>query len=249
MNPAPHGGSRAILTATNLFRRYGRGPGAVAALDGVSLDLGTGTFTALMGPSGSGKSTFLQCVSGLDRPDSGSVRLGGHELTGMDESAITRLRRRQVGFVFQSYNLIPALTTDQNIRLPARLGGHRLDEAWVRSVLEWTGLRPLLKRRPPQLSGGQQQRVAVARALSTRPHVIVADEPTGALDSGTGREILGLLRHCVDDLGQTVLMVTHDPVAAARADEVVFMRDGRLDGALVGPTVDAINEAIRVRDR
>lgn len=244
MTPRSCGSTPGILRASDLRKRYGRGHGALTALDGVSLELNAGTFTALMGPSGSGKSTFLQCASGLDRPDSGSVMLSERELTTLSESAMTKLRRRHVGFVFQSYNLMSALTSEQNMRLPARLGGQRLDETWVSTVVDGTGLRPLLKRRPHELSGGQQQRVALARALVGQPDVIFADEPTGALDSRTGKEILGLLRRCVCDFGQTVLMVTHDPAAAGYADSVVFMHDGRLNGGFRNPSVDAINDAM-----
>ncbi|MEV6883005.1 ABC transporter ATP-binding protein [Streptomyces sp. NPDC051135] len=207
-------------------RRYGRGAGAVHALAGVDLALPRGTFTAVMGPSGSGKSTFLQCAAGLDRPSAGSVRLGGTEITGMSENALTELRRSRLGFVFQAFNLLPSLTVEQNVLLPMRLAGQRQDRGRAAEVLARVGLADKARRRPGELSGGQQQRVAVARALVTAPDVIFADEPTGALDTGTAAEVLGLLRHAVDTLGATVVMVTHDPAAAAWADRVLFLADG-----------------------
>ncbi|NGO45612.1 ABC transporter ATP-binding protein [Streptomyces ureilyticus] len=207
-------------------RQYGRGAGSVHALAGVDLALPRGTFTAIMGPSGSGKSTFLQCAAGLDRPTSGSVRLGGTEITGMNENELTELRRSRLGFVFQAFNLLPSLTVEQNVLLPVRLAGQRQDRRRAAAVLAQVGLADKARRRPGELSGGQQQRVAVARALVTTPDVIFADEPTGALDTGTAAEVLGLLRHGVDALGATVVMVTHDPTAAAWADRVLFLADG-----------------------
>jgi putative ABC transport system ATP-binding protein len=207
-------------------RQYGRGSGAVHALAGIDLALPRGTFTAVMGPSGSGKSTFLQCAAGLDRPTTGSVRLGGTEITGLNENEVTKLRRSRLGFVFQSFNLLPSLTVEQNVLLPMRLAGHRQDRRRAAGVLAQVGLADKARRRPAELSGGQQQRVAVARALVTSPDVIFADEPTGALDTGTAAEVLGLLRHTVDQLGATVVMVTHDPAAAAWADRVLFLADG-----------------------
>ncbi|MGC5034402.1 ABC transporter ATP-binding protein [Streptomyces sp. DT190] len=211
-------------------RRYG----AVTALDGVSLALPAGSFTAVMGPSGSGKSTLLQCAAGLDRPDAGSVTVGGTELTGLSERRLTLLRRERIGFVFQAFNLLPALTAEQNVALPLRLAGRRVPKARVRQALEQVGLADRGRHRPGELSGGQQQRVALARALVTRPAVLFGDEPTGALDTRTGREVLGLLRGMVDREGQTVVMVTHDPVAAAHADRVVFLVDGRVGAELTG---------------
>ncbi|OKK10071.1 ABC transporter ATP-binding protein [Streptomyces sp. CB02400] len=207
-------------------RQYGRGAGTVHALAGVDLALPRGTFTAVMGPSGSGKSTFLQCAAGLDRPTAGSVRLGGTEITGMSENELTELRRSRLGFVFQAFNLLPSLTVEQNVLLPMRLAGQRQDRRRAQAVLAQVGLADKAKRRPGELSGGQQQRVAVARALVTSPDVIFADEPTGALDTGTAAEVLGLLRNAVDALGATVVMVTHDPAAAAWADRVLFLADG-----------------------
>jgi putative ABC transport system ATP-binding protein len=214
--------------------------GSVTALDGVSLAFPAGTFTAVMGPSGSGKSTLLQCAAGLDRPTCGSVAVGGTELTGLSERRLTLLRRERVGFVFQAFNLLPSLTAEQNVALPLRLAGHRVPAARVRQALGQVGLADRARHRPSQLSGGQQQRVALARALITRPDVLFGDEPTGALDTRTGREVLGLLRGMVDREGQTVVMVTHDPVAAAYADRVVFLVDGCVSGELTGADADTI---------
>ncbi|WP_217243297.1 ABC transporter ATP-binding protein [Streptomyces sp. AC555_RSS877] len=215
-------------------RKYGAGGGTVTALDDVSLAFPTGTFTAVMGPSGSGKSTLLHCAAGLEGPTSGSVRLGGTELTALSERKLTLLRRERVGFVFQAFNLLPSLTAAQNVTLPLRLAGRRPPKARVREVLAQVGLTDRAGHRPSQLSGGQQQRVALARALITRPEVLFGDEPTGALDSRTGREVLTLLRAMVDTEGRTVVMVTHDPVAASYADRVVFLVDGRVHGELAG---------------
>jgi putative ABC transport system ATP-binding protein len=221
---------------------YGKGESAVTALREVSIGLPTGSFTAVMGPSGSGKSTFLHCAAGLDRPTSGSVFLGDLELGGLREGALTKVRRERIGFVFQAYNLLQALTVSQNITLPLRLAGARVDEAWLAEVAANVGLTEQLDRRPSQLSGGQQQRVAIARALVARPDAVFADEPTGALDTRTARQILQLLRDVVDRLGQTVLMVTHDPVAASYADTVVFLADGQLAGELRSPTAELVAE-------
>ncbi|MEU6550612.1 ABC transporter ATP-binding protein [Streptomyces sp. NPDC046915] len=215
-------------------RRYGTGDGAVTALDGVTLGFPRGTFTAVMGPSGSGKSTLLQCAAGLDRPTSGSVRVGGTELAGLSERRLTLLRRDRIGFVFQAFNLLPSLTAEQNVALPLRLAGRRPSRARVREALDRVGLADRSRHHPSELSGGQQQRVALARALITRPEVLFGDEPTGALDSRTGREVLRLLRDMVDREDRTVVMVTHDPVAASCADRVVFLVDGRLTGELSG---------------
>ncbi|WP_217245503.1 ABC transporter ATP-binding protein [Streptomyces sp. AC602_WCS936] len=224
----------------SVSRRYGSGDSAVTALDEVSLDFPSGTFTAVMGPSGSGKSTLLQCAAGLDRPTSGSVVVGGTELTGLSERRLTLLRRERIGFVFQAFNLLPSLTAAQNVALPLRLAGRRPSRPRVREALDRVGLADRARHRPTELSGGQQQRVALARALITRPEVLFADEPTGALDSRTGRQVLALLRDMVDREGQTVVMVTHDPVAASYADRVVFLVDGRPDGELTGAGADAI---------
>lgn len=209
-------------------REYGRGGNTVHALRGIDLTLYRGSFTAVMGPSGSGKSTFLQCAAGLDRPTAGTVRLGGTEITGLSENKLTVLRRTRLGFVFQAFNLLPSLTVEQNVVLPTRLAGHRPDRRRAAEVLAQVGLADKARRRPSELSGGQQQRVAIARALVARPDVVFADEPTGALDTTTAAEILGLLRQAVDGLGSTVVMVTHDPAAAAWADRVLFLADGSI---------------------
>ncbi|AZP18457.1 ABC transporter ATP-binding protein [Streptomyces aquilus] len=224
------------IRLTSVSRRYGDGDDGVRALDGVSLTFPGGTFTAVMGPSGSGKSTLLQCAAGLDRPTSGSVRIGDTELTGMSERRLTLLRRERVGFVFQSYNLLPSLTAEQNVVLPLRLAGRRVSKARAREALRRVGLGDRARHRPDRLSGGQQQRVALARALITRPEVLFADEPTGALDTRTGHEVLSLLRGLVDTEDRTIVMVTHDPVAASYADRVVFLVDGRVHGELTGPS-------------
>jgi putative ABC transport system ATP-binding protein len=223
-------------------KTYGSGPSAVTALDGVSLTLRRSSFTAVMGPSGSGKTTFLHCAAGLDRPTSGRVLLGDTELTGRKETELTRLRRERIGFVFQAYNLIGALTVAQNIALPLRLANRPVDNAFLAEVMRSVGLDVPADRRPAKLSGGQQQRVAIARALITRPDVVFLDEPTGALDTRTARQVLGVLRQAVDRWGQTALMVTHDPVAASYADRVVFLADGRLVGELRQPTPEQIAE-------
>jgi putative ABC transport system ATP-binding protein len=227
---------------TEVSKVYGRGATSVTALDKVSIALARGSFTAVMGPSGSGKSTFLHCAAGLDRPTTGTVRLGDTDLSKLKEVALTQLRRERIGFVFQAYNLLPALDVRQNITLPLRLAGREVDEVWLRDVVAKVGLTDRLGHLPSELSGGQQQRVAIARALVTRPEVMFADEPTGALDTRTGRQVLSLLREVVDYFGQTVLMVTHDPVAASFADRVVFLADGRLAGSIERPTPAAVAE-------
>jgi putative ABC transport system ATP-binding protein len=219
---------------------YGKGEGSVVALDGVTLGFDGGSFTAVMGPSGSGKSTFLHVAAGLDRPTQGTIRLGGVDLADQSETKLTELRRDRVGFVFQAFNLMPSLTVAENIRLPVRLGKGRLDRDWLHEVVARTGLSDRLRHRPSELSGGQQQRVAIARALVTRPDVLFADEPTGALDTSTSREVLELLREIVDTTGQTVVMVTHDPTSAAHADRVVFLADGQVAGTLEAPTADVV---------
>jgi putative ABC transport system ATP-binding protein len=224
----------------SISRRFGSGGGAVTALDQVSLSFPRGSFTAVMGPSGSGKSTLLQCAAGLDRPTSGSVTVGGTELTKLSETKLTLLRRERIGFVFQAFNLLPSLTAAQNVALPLRLAGRRPAKEQVREALRQVGLADRARHRPTELSGGQQQRVALARALITRPEVLFGDEPTGALDSGTSREVLALLRGMVEGESQTVIMVTHDPVAASYADRVVFLVDGRVNGELVGASAEDI---------
>jgi putative ABC transport system ATP-binding protein len=221
---------------------YGRGESSVAALRDVSLGFPRGSFTAVMGPSGSGKSTFLHCAAGLDRPTSGSVYLGDLDLGSMNEDGLSRLRRERVGFVFQAFNLVPSLTAAQNITLPLRLAKRRPDAAWLGEVIERVGLTHRVDHKPGELSGGQQQRIAIARALVGRPTVVFADEPTGALDMRTGKEVLALLRQAVDDLNQTVIMVTHDPTAAAQADTVVFLADGAIVDTMDGPSSDRVAE-------
>lgn len=228
------------LAVEGLTKRYGSGAGAVDALAGIDLVFSRGTFTAIMGPSGSGKSTFLACVAGLEPPTSGRVLLDGTDVTNWDETARTRMRRDRIGFVFQDFSLIPYLSAAENVALPARLAGRRAASKTVRRALARVGLEERAEHLPAALSGGQQQRVAIARALVTEPAVLLADEPTGALDSGTAREVLRMLRAAVDELGQTTVMVTHDPVAAAYANTVVFLVDGRVAGRMVDPTAEAV---------
>ena len=218
----------AAVRAVGLTKVYGTGDARVVALAGVDVTFERGGFTAIMGPSGSGKSTLMHCVAGLDRPDEGRIWLGDTELTGLRDDALTALRRDRIGFVFQAFNLLPTLTARENITLPFDLAGRKPDPLVVQGIVDVVGLGDRLDHRPGQLSGGQQQRVAVARALVTRPDVVFADEPTGALDSVASAEILGFLRRSVDELGQTVVMVTHDPAAAAYADTVLTLADGRV---------------------
>jgi putative ABC transport system ATP-binding protein len=232
----------AAVALREVRKVHGEGEGSVVALDGISIELSRGSFTAIMGPSGSGKSTFLHVAAGLDRPTAGTVALGGTDLAKLSERRLTILRRERIGFVFQAFNLLPSLTVTQNIALPLRLDGRRPRRAEVRDVAARVGLDGRLRHRPSQLSGGQQQRVAIARALVTRPEVVFADEPTGALDTQTGRGVLALLREVVDGDGHTVVMVTHDPQAAAYADRVVLLADGRLAGSLDAPSADEVAE-------
>jgi putative ABC transport system ATP-binding protein len=232
------------LRLDNVTKTYGSGRRQVTALAAISLTVPPQGFTAIMGPSGSGKSTFLHCAAGLDQPTRGAVWLGDTEISALKPRARTTFRRDHVGFVFQAYNLMSSLTVDQNVTLPLLLAGRTADRAHVEHVLESVGLADMHRRRPAELSGGQQQRVAIARALVTRPHVIFADEPTGALDSRTGQHILDLLRNASREQGQTVVMVTHDPVAAAQADRVLFLAEGRLAGHLDAPTAGAIAESL-----
>ena len=245
-NPAvvtPKASAPAPAVALRDVRKvHGRGEGAVVALDGVTAILSPGSFTAIMGPSGSGKSTFLNVAAGLDRPTSGSVALGGIDLAHLSERRLTILRRERIGFVFQAFNLLPSLTVAQNIALPLRLDGRRPRRSAVREIAARVGLEKRLRDRPSQLSGGQQQRVAIARALITRPEVVFADEPTGALDTQNGRGVLALLREVVDKDRHTVVMVTHDPIAAAYADRVMLLADGRVAGTLEAPSVDQVAE-------
>jgi putative ABC transport system ATP-binding protein len=238
-------GSRTGAPAVRLeavSRVYGKGAGAVHALRGVSVALPYGTFTAVMGPSGSGKSTLLQTAAGLDRPSGGRAWIGSVDLSRLGQTRLTELRRDRIGFVFQAFNLMPSLTVEQNVTLPLRLAGRRADPRQVAEVLGRVGLTDRRRHRPAELSGGQQQRAALARALVTRPEVLFADEPTGALDLRTGKAVLGLFRQLVDTLGLTVVMVTHDPVAASYADAVLFLADGRIVGQLDRPTAAAVAE-------
>lgn len=224
---------------------YGSGVTAVRALDAISAEFDSGRFTAIMGPSGSGKSTLLHCLAGLDRLTEGHVLLGGVELSELGDTAITVLRRERIGFVFQAFNLVPTLTARENILLPLTLGGKKPDQAWLAELAGALGIAERLDHRPAELSGGQQQRVATARALVTRPDLIFADEPTGNLDSRSAAELLARIRRAVDDYRQTVLMVTHDPRAAAYADRVLFLADGRVVRELLAPTADRVLDAIR----
>jgi putative ABC transport system ATP-binding protein len=242
--PADDVAAAPVVALRDVCKVHGQGDGAVVALDGVSVELPPGSFTAIMGPSGSGKSTFLHVAAGLDRPTSGTVALGGVPLAGLSERRLTMLRRERVGFVFQAFNLMPSLTVTQNIALPLRLDGRRPRRAEVREVAARVGLEQRLRHRPSQLSGGQQQRVAIARALVTRPEVVFADEPTGALDTRAGRGVLALLREVVDADGHTVVMVTHDPIAAAYADRVILLADGRIAGTLEAPDADEVAERL-----
>ncbi len=234
-----------IVSALDVDRVFGEGDAAVRALDGVTVDFPRGKFTAIMGPSGSGKSTLMHCLAGLDRPTSGTVVIDGVELGTLDDRRMTELRRDNVGFVFQFFNLLPMLTAEENIRLPLSLAGRKPDPERLQLLIDAVGLGDRLSHRPSALSGGQQQRVAIARALASKPAVVFADEPTGNLDSRSGGEILGFLRRAVDDLGQTVVMVTHDPVAAAHADRVLFLADGRLVDEMAEPTAATVLDRIK----
>ena len=236
--------STAGIALHEVRKVYGSGENTVSALDGVTIELPQRSFTAIMGPSGSGKSTLLHVAAGLDRPTSGNVAVGDTELTRLSERRLTLLRRERIGFIFQAFNLLPSLTVAQNIALPLRMDGRRARRSELREIASRVGLQDRMRHRPAQLSGGQQQRVAIARALITRPEVVFADEPTGALDTRTGQGVLQLLRHIVDDDGQTVVMVTHDPVAAAYADRVLMLADGRVAGVLEAPSVDDVAEQL-----
>jgi putative ABC transport system ATP-binding protein len=233
------------VTATSLTRTYGEGGSAVHALRGVSLEVPEGQFTAVMGPSGSGKSTLMHLLAGLDTPDAGSVRIAGEDITRMSDRELTRLRRRHIGFVFQSFNLLPTLSAQENVLLPLAIAGRKPEPEAVDALMERMGLAERRDHKPAQLSGGQQQRVAVARALVTRPTVLFADEPTGNLDSAAGADVLSLLRDAVDLDGQTTVMVTHDSRAAAIADRVLFLADGRIVADLEGPTEESILAALK----
>jgi len=239
----PAGGNAA--SATGLTKIYGHGDTRVYALDDVSVDFRRGEFTAIMGPSGSGKSTLMHCLAGLDAPTSGSVRIADTELTGLSDKKMTQLRRDRIGFVFQSFNLVPTLTALENITLPIDIAGRKPDRDWLDNVIDTLGLRNRLSHRPAELSGGQQQRVACARALAGRPEIIFGDEPTGNLDSRSSAEVLAILRNSVTHLGQTVVLVTHDPRAAGYADRVVFLADGRIVDELRSPTADRVLDRMK----
>ncbi len=238
-----------VVRGHELVKRYGEGGTAVEALRGVSADFAAGSFTAIMGPSGSGKSTLMHVLAGLDRPSAGWVEIDGIRLEGLSDHELTLLRRRAIGFVFQSFNLLPVLSAEENIALPVRLGGGELDRDWMEELIGTVRLGERREHRPSELSGGEQQRVAVARALITRPAVVFADEPTGNLDSTSGREVLSLLRHAVDTLGQTIVMVSHDASAAAVADRVLFLSDGRIVNCHERPSVNEILDHIKALQR
>jgi len=250
-SPAPFlettttGGGTAAAGAVDAMKIYGMGDAQVRALDGVTISFETGKFTAIMGPSGSGKSTLLHCLAGLDTLTSGATFIGDTYLAALNDKELTELRRTKVGFVFQAFNLIPTLTADENIRLPMMLGGEEGDAAWIDQVVTTVGMKDRLKHRPSELSGGQQQRVAVARALASKPQIIFADEPTGNLDSVTGNEILDFMRRAVREFGQTIVMVTHDPMAASYADRVVFVGDGKIVGEMLEPTADLVIDRMK----
>ncbi|MFD9860953.1 ABC transporter ATP-binding protein [Streptomyces alboflavus] len=237
--------SGSAARARGLTKAYGSGETAVLALDAVDVDIARQRFTAVMGPSGSGKSTLMHTLAGLDSVSAGQVWLGDTEITGLKERELTRLRRDRIGFMFQSFNLIPTLNARENITLPMDIAGQRPDAEWLEHVIDTLGLRDRLRHRPAQLSGGQQQRVACARALASRPELIFADEPTGNLDSRAGLEVLGFLREAVDSLGQTVVMVTHDPGAAAHSDLVLFLADGRIVDEMARPTAEGVLERMK----
>jgi len=235
----------AAAGAINASKIYGKDDSEVRALDDVTVDFALGQFTAIMGPSGSGKSTLMHCLAGLDALTSGRVLIGDTDLAQLDDKQLTSLRREKVGFIFQAYNLIPTLSALENITLPMDLGGVKPDQEWLDTVIDKMNLRNRLSHRPSELSGGQQQRVAVARALASRPQIIFADEPTGNLDSKTGAEILAFMKHAVTDLHQTIVMVTHDPVAAAYADRVIFLADGKVVAEIENPTSELVLDRMK----
>jgi len=235
----------AAARATSLSKIYGSGDTRVTALDAVDVEIEAGRFTAIMGPSGSGKSTLMHCLAGLDSISEGQVWIGDTEVSGLSDKALTQLRRDSVGFVFQAFNLIPTLTALENITLPLDIAGRKADQQWLDTVIDTVGLRDRLSHRPSELSGGQQQRVACARALASRPTIVFADEPTGNLDSRSGAEVLGFLRRSVDEFGQTIVMVTHDPGAASYADRVLFLADGRIVDEMLDPSADRVLERMK----
>jgi putative ABC transport system ATP-binding protein len=243
--PTPTPAGVAAARTQDAVKVYGRGQAEVRALDGVTVSFPAQEFTAIMGPSGSGKSTLLHCLAGLDDLTSGQAFIGAAELSSLGDAALTRLRRDRIGFVFQNFNLLPTLTAIENLTLPLRLAGRKPDPAWLDTVIDTLGLRDRIRHRPAELSGGQQQRVAVGRALVTRPEIIFADEPTGNLDSRAGAEVLGFMRRAVDEMGQTIVMVTHDPIAASYADRIVFLADGRVVDTMLHPSADKVLERMK----
>ena len=244
--PAPPSSPPGIAArAVAATKAYGKGDSAVMALDGIDVEFATGAFTAIMGPSGSGKSTLMHCVAGLDTLTSGRVFVGDADLSTLDDKHLTVLRRDKIGFIFQAYNLVPTLTALENVTLPQALAGRKPDHEWLDTVVDTVGLRDRLEHRPSELSGGQQQRVAVARALASRPEIVFADEPTGNLDSRSGAEILGFVRRAVRELGQTIVMVSHDPVAASYADRVLFLADGRIVDEMAEPTPERVLDRMK----
>ena len=242
--PAP-GAVTPAARGVDLVKIYGKGDAAVRALDGVTVAFAPGQFSAIMGPSGSGKSTLMHCMAGLDSITSGHVYVGGTELSALNDKELTRLRRDRIGFIFQAYNLVPTLSAIENITLPMDIAGRKPDQEWVDRLVDTVGLRPRLSHRPSELSGGQQQRVAAARALASRPSIVFADEPTGNLDSRASAEVLEFLRTSVGEFGQTVVMVTHDPVAASYAERVVFLADGRIVDEMEGPTAERVLDRMK----
>jgi putative ABC transport system ATP-binding protein len=246
--PTAHRATAVAARAEDLSKVYGQGETRVIALDHVTVNFHQGEYTAIMGPSGSGKSTLMHCVAGLDTFSGGSVRIGDTELGPLKDKQLTRLRRDKIGFIFQAFNLLPTLTALENITLPMDIAGRRPDKQWLGKVIDMVGLSDRLGHRPAQLSGGQQQRVAVARALASRPEIIFGDEPTGNLDSRSGAQVLGFLRNSVRELGQTVVMVTHDPVAASYADRVIFLADGRIVDEMLRPTADGVLDRMKEFD-
>jgi len=241
----PEVAQEAAARTQDAVKVYGKGQTEVRALDGVSVEFAAGRYTAVMGPSGSGKSTLLHCVAGLDTLTSGKAFIGDADLSTLNDHQLTILRRDHVGFVFQAFNLVPTISAAQNITLPLLLAGRKGDQAWIDKVIDITGIGDRLAHRPSELSGGQQQRVAVARALASRPEIIFADEPTGNLDSHAGTEVLGFMRRAVDEMGQTIVMVTHDPIAASYADRIVFLADGRIVDEMHQPTADRVLERLK----
>ncbi|MBZ3908617.1 ABC transporter ATP-binding protein [Streptomyces brasiliscabiei] len=240
------GGTTAVAArARQVVKAYGSGETRVVALDHVDVDIARGRFTAIMGPSGSGKSTLMHCLAGLDNVTSGQIYLDDTEITGLKDKKLTQLRRDRIGFIFQAFNLLPTLNAIENITLPMDIAGRKPNKEWLGRVVDTVGLSDRLRHRPNQLSGGQQQRVAVARALAARPEIIFGDEPTGNLDSRAGAEVLGFLRRSVDELGQTIVMVTHDPVAASYADRVLYLADGRIVDEMFKPTADAVLDRMK----